>query len=552
MEIYLCQDKLFGMRFESGAKYFDNKRIPSGFQKIFFTVAKVSNSRKVFSLPTFLKRKSKVRTIHQAAGADVDAAEQWSKEVMEDMLKSYLPNFLSVLKFWKVLQKDLPPHLITLHYMKMETLATERTYSSTSSKKSTSNSGKRLGVNIDTKTTFLTMTITIERYISVRYPLKTKTFCTSENAVKVIWGIVVAAIAINVPRFFANKPTIITMPDSIFTHCVTKNRSCSLYHPGNFDNNLLSEDDMYDQLTKIYRQFLSNCSDNLRLNCKLKIHHETRTIDLNFSSFQPNYIPMPIAVNHRQYSLKESQPVVHMILFGLEGWSSFKSRGEDGRGSYEVDYTLSDEHKLAGEFDLCLGNFSNRWYKLFSCLNYRSQDCVVTDSFNITMNITKPSDVVLRQYEENSLNLFSVGLRCQTSLDFGETVTNQLVLSIVSDQVIAVSLVVGVTWVSLTSCISDIGAITSSSSSELLLSSEDSCFLYGEMGRGSSWQSGEQETCEHYPIPSGEDLARSPQSSEGQVQKKSTIELIKKIESSGTIWSRSGQLEKTILGEIAP
>lgn len=52
---------------------------------------------------------------------------------------------------------------------------------------------------------WITVLLTVERYISVRYPLKAKELCTSRLARRTIVAVVVLATVVNVPRFFCSS-----------------------------------------------------------------------------------------------------------------------------------------------------------------------------------------------------------------------------------------------------------------------------------------------------------------------------------------------------------
>ena len=53
-----------------------------------------------------------------------------------------------------------------------------------------------------TASVWVTVFLTIERFISVRFPLHAKDICTKELARKVVTGIFAVALAVNIPRFF--------------------------------------------------------------------------------------------------------------------------------------------------------------------------------------------------------------------------------------------------------------------------------------------------------------------------------------------------------------
>ena len=59
-----------------------------------------------------------------------------------------------------------------------------------------------MALAVQTASVYLTVTITIERYLAVCYPFKAREFCTRGRARKAIIFVVLFSVAYNIIRFF--------------------------------------------------------------------------------------------------------------------------------------------------------------------------------------------------------------------------------------------------------------------------------------------------------------------------------------------------------------
>lgn len=246
----------------------------------------------------------------------------------------------------------------------------------------------------------LSMAIAMERFISVKVPLKSKLICTRKTAVRVIWTLGIFASLINVPRFFISQPTIVTIPDKLMIFCVDETQSCSLYTPVSFDDESLSDDDLFDQMNNIFESSLANCTSSVQEECKVKIHHDTRKVFVNFTGSEFNVMPNVESVNSAKGQQFDNKAFGgnHKIyqIFGLGAWRGSRAGDEYDRGTYDISNDFDQQQFDVGWKKRMETSFG-RWNNMFWCLVYRSPNCMESDVYLINMSITQPEEVVVKQ-----------------------------------------------------------------------------------------------------------------------------------------------------------
>ncbi|CAM1294450.1 Uncharacterised protein g1013 [Pycnogonum litorale] len=256
---------------------------------------------------------------------------------------------------------------------------------------------------------FITTAITIERFVSVKRPLQIKSICTREMAKKVIWALVVTSVLINLPRYFMFRPVVIAIPGRLLTHCVHENKTCSLYVPdtyqGEIDSRLIRL-----ELEKIFKSSLRNCSGVIRPP-KATIRDTKKKIDdtwLNNATDSPMAFMADInTFEDSQYSFRNyysssdtdygsSNAHLSIQVLGLD--LTYRSETESDRGTYEIRHNMGISSKNANKcgWRLEVEELSTEWTNLTWCLLCQKENRIDTDSFDVSFNISKPTDVRIK------------------------------------------------------------------------------------------------------------------------------------------------------------
>jgi len=74
-----------------------------------------------------------------------------------------------------------------------------------------------VGLIAQTGSVYLTLTVTLERYVAVCHPLRARSLCTYGRARIYVLLIVVFAVIYNLPRFFEVERVAATMPNTNVT-----------------------------------------------------------------------------------------------------------------------------------------------------------------------------------------------------------------------------------------------------------------------------------------------------------------------------------------------
>lgn len=87
-----------------------------------------------------------------------------------------------------------------------------------------------VGLIAQTGSVYLTLTVTLERYVAVCHPLRARSLCTYGRARIYVLLIVVFAVLYNLPRFFEVERVVATVPHSNVT-VYTVSASALRYNP---------------------------------------------------------------------------------------------------------------------------------------------------------------------------------------------------------------------------------------------------------------------------------------------------------------------------------
>ena len=201
---------------------------------------------------------------------------------------------------------------------------------------------------------WITVFLTIERWISVSFPLKAKKICTKSLARRVIVGIFMAAGAINVPRFFCRKINRIVESDGDVMYAVSSSE--------------FEQSEVYKTITWMYIVFIHGipCLTLIVLNtCLLHVVYKANRTRAALNGSNENNIALHIFREQRRLTVT-CVSIICLFLVCVSP-SAFSNR--------PVAYALFGQGKTPDEF------FQQSFYRLLRIVTNALVTCNLSLNF---------------------------------------------------------------------------------------------------------------------------------------------------------------------------